>query len=350
MSIDEAVLGVMGAAAGRDVTFRTGPERISGGFWATIHGFELQPDDRLDPRFAGPLVLRVMPETGPAAKETIVQTALGEAGYITPRVVLSGSDAALGGPFIVMTRAAGRSPMGGLSVGPSPVKLITSLRRIPVLLAEAAGRLHAIDPSPIDAALRAAGIELSPLGDTSYRRDIEAAARTPARGFDDLVRWFDDHEPPVPRRVVCHGDLHPLNLLVDESGTVTVLDWTNANLCPPELDLGFTTAFLRCAPLSVPDPARPILRAVTNHLAKRFQRVYTRQPAAPTIDSARLRWYESLQYGRCLAEVALGRSASSDGGGIGVDHPFETSARDMIRELAAITGVTIVLPERTAAP
>lgn len=351
MPIDDDLLRVIGAAAGRDVTYRTRPEQLTGGFWATIHGFELQPDvgAELD-RFTGPLVLRVMPEGGAAAKETIVQTALGEAGFTTPRVLLSGDDAGLGGAFIVMTRAAGRSPMAGLSVGPSPMKLIRSLRSIPVLLGEAAAQLHAIDPVPVDAALRSAGIELSPLGDSSYRRDIGAAVHTASRGFADLVRWLDDHRPTVPRRVVCHGDLHPLNLLVDSAGddetvTVTVLDWTNANVCPPEFDVGFTTAFLRCAPISVPDPARPILRAVTNHLAKRFQRVYRHQPGSPQLDPARLQWYEALQYARCLAEVALGRAGSSDG--VGADHPFEASARDMTRALARITGVTVELQERS---
>ena len=343
--IDNDLLRVISAASDRPAAFTTHPEQLTGGFWATIYGFELEPGGDGDDRFAGPLVLRVMPEASVAGKETIVQTALGAAGYATPRVVLSGHDEPLGGAFMVMARAPGNSPMSGLSIGPSPVRLIRSLRSIPVLLGETAARLHAIDPNPIDAALRDAGIELAPLGDEPYRRDICAAMATSAVGFGEVLRWFDEHQPAMPRRVVCHGDLHPLNLLVADDATVTVLDWTNATICPPELDVGFTTAFLRCAPISVPAVARPVLRAVTGHLARRFQQVYRAQPHAPLLDPSRLRWYEALQYARCLADTAVGRTDPNEV--VGADHPFETAARDMTRELAAITGITITLPERT---
>ncbi|MEO6125268.1 MAG: phosphotransferase [Ilumatobacteraceae bacterium] len=342
--IDNELLRVIGAAVGTPVRFNVAPERLTGGFWAAIYGFELQPDDVLDRSWRDPLVLRVMPEAAIAAKEIIVQTVLGDVGYNTPRVVLSGHDDGLGGAFMVMARASGRPSMSGLAVGPSPVKLIRSLRSIPVLLGRAAAGLHAIDPSPIEAALAAAGIHLAPLGDTSYRRDIAAAAETPATGFVELERWLADNTPTVPARVVGHGDLHPLNLLVDDVGNVTVLDWTNANICPPELDIAFTTVLVRCAPIAVPKLARPILHMVTSHLAKRFLSVYRSTPGSQPIDSSRQRWYEALQYGRCLGHVAVGRVDPT--AVVGPSHPFETSAPAMIRELAALTDITIALPER----
>lgn len=351
MSIDDHLLRVIESATGQAVAFRTPPTPLTGGFWAAIYQFELEPAAGIDTSLQGALVLRVMPEASVAAKEIIVQTALGDAGYITPRVLLSGADDALGGAFMVMTKAPGASPMSGLTLGPSPIKLIRSLRNIPVLLGRAAARLHAIDPAPIERALADSGIRLAALGDTSYQRDIADATATPAIGFTDLARWLTDHVPAAPSRVVCHGDLHPLNLLVDDetdehAGLVTVLDWTNANICPPELDIGFTTALLRCAPISVPGPAKPILRMVTNHLAKRFLSVYRSAPGAPRLDPTRQRWYEALQYGRCLAQVAVGRTDPTTV--VGAKHPFETAADDMTRALTAITGITITLPERTA--
>ena len=225
------------------------------------------------------------------------------------------------------------------------------------MLATVAAQLHAIDPATVDAALRADDIHLGELGDASYRRDIVEATMatttsttTPAgststtTGFAELLRWFDDHRPDATDRVVCHGDLHPLNLLVDGDGTINVIDWTNANVCPRELDVGFTTAFLRCAPISVPERARPVVRRVTNHLAKRFLRLYRAQPGARPLDPERLRWYEALQYARCLAEVAIGRTDPT--AVVGPSHPFETASRGMTRELARLTGIAVVLPVR----
>lgn len=348
MTVEGDLRRVIEQEVRRHVRFRARPERLTGGFWAAIYAFELEPDpaDR-EGRFSGPLVLRVMPEAAVASKEVIVQSALADCGYTTPRVVMSGSDDALGGSFMIMLRAPGRSPMSGLKIGPSPLGLMRSLRRIPVLLGEVAANLHSIDPNIVDAALGASAIELPVIGigDGSYKRNIRSASDTSAEGFTELLGWFEQHAPTTPVRVVCHGDLHPLNLLVEQDGSVTVLDWTNANICPPELDVGFTSAFLRCAPIAVPNIVRPIVRRVTNRLATRFVDAYGQQPGARRLDPTGLRWFEALQYARCLAEVALGRTGAS--AIVGPTHPFETASRDMIRQLAALIGITVVLPART---
>jgi hypothetical protein len=139
--------------------------------------------------------------------------------------------------------------------------------------------------------------------------------------------------------VICHGDLHPFNLLVAPDGHVTVLDWSNANLAAKELDIGFTAALLRCAPIRVPPPLRGAIRRITNRLAERFITAYA---TSTSIDRDALRGFEALQYARCLAEVAIGRS--TPGAGVGPDHPFETSAAAMTREFATITGIKISMP------
>lgn len=321
------------------VTFATKPAPMSGGFWASLYSFELAnaPDG-----WRGGLVLRVMPNADAAAKEIIVQTALARQGYNTPMVTMSGDDQTLGGAFMIMHRAEGRSPLGGLKIGRDLLGLRRTLAELPKLLARVAVDLHTVDPEPVAGALRAAGIVLPPLGDAHYRGLVIAAgAETAAVGFDRLDAWFSANQPSVDKPVVCHGDLHPFNILVAADGTVTVLDWTNANLCPAEFDVGFTTAFLRCAPIGVPSFVRPVTQRLMSRLAARFVAAYSvRRPVRREV----MRWYEALQYARCLAEVAIARE--NPGGNIGSAHPFELSARDMTRELAAITGVTVVLPPR----
>ena len=80
---------------------------------------------------------------------------------------------------------------------------------------------------------------LPPLADTS-------AGGTLGRWLaatDDWLRVLvtDPSRPAVP----IHADYHPSNLLVDGSGIVAVLDWTNAAVGHPLIDLGRAFACLR---------------------------------------------------------------------------------------------------------
>ena len=54
-------------------------------------------------------------------------------------------------------------------------------------------------------------------------------------------------------------------------------------------------------------------------------------------------WFETLQYGRCVAAVAT--AALVDDGIVGPGHPFRVAAPAMIRQVDIITGVTIALPQ-----
>jgi aminoglycoside phosphotransferase (APT) family kinase protein len=340
------------------VACRAEPSPIAGGFWASIYGFELAKSG-LPVGWSGRLVLRVMPNRERALHEIIVQRTVADSGFPTPRVLHDGFDEALGGSFMIMPFAVGRSPLSGLRVG-SLLSLPRLLRRLPVQLADVALQLHALDPQPVAAALRDAGfgeasaesagaetIQAETIHDGADSRlaMVESAVATDSSGFDDLLAWFAERRPLRPPLVLCHGDLHPFNLLVGPDGTTTVLDWTNGDLMPREFEVGFTAAFLRCAPISVPRAVRPALRRLTAWLAERFVSTYVR---SSPLDHQRLAWFEALQYSRCLAEVATARGGLTDV--VGADHPFETSAEAMTARLAVITGITVRLPRRLPAP
>ena len=168
--------------------------------------------------------------------------------------------------------------------------------------------------------------------------EIRFALQSPAKGFEALLEWLQDRRPVMTPAVVCHGDIHPFNMLVTDDESFNVLDWTNGNLCRREYDVGFTAALLHCAPIAVPRLAEPALRAVTGALARRFVDTYRR--SAP-VNLEVVDWFEVLQYGRCVAAVA---TAPIDDPIIGPKHPFRLSARAMIRQLQIITDVTIELP------
>jgi aminoglycoside phosphotransferase (APT) family kinase protein len=333
---------------GSPISLRAEPSPISGGFWAAIYGFEIATVEPAGSTVAhewlGRLVLRVMPSRERAKHEIIIQRAVADSGFPTPRVLHDGYDEALGGAFMIMPYAAGKPPMAGLGPG-SLLSVPRLLRRLPVQLAEVAAQLHAIDPQPIRLALEHAGLGRRGDGAQTRLDAIKVAAGTDARGFDQLLTWFDQRRPHDPSLVMCHGDLHPFNLLIDDAGRTTVLDWTNGELMPREFEVGFTAGLLRCAPIKVPNAARPIVRRLTAWMAQRFIESYER---SAMLDSGRLAWYEALQHARCLAEVATARTGLTDI--VDTDHPFETSAAAMTVRLAEITGVTITLPTRQPAP
>ena len=337
VAIEGALLAELSRATGVALAFRSAPVPITGGFWAQIFGFEL---DHPPAHLAGPLVLRVMPDAPSGRREIVVQSWLGDAGYPVAHVLHSGSADGLGEAFMVMPRIAGASPLANLRLGSALLGLRDILRSIPRRLTDATGQLHALDPATLRERLGAVGAGIGG-GAAPYLARIAAACVPSSSGFDALVRWFDDNRPRPIREVLCHGDLHPFNLLVDERGEMVVLDWTGATFAAPEMDVGFTAALLRCAPIAVPRLIAPFIARVTNQLAETFVEACR---TTETLDAAALAWWEALQCARCLSEVVMARVSAVTA--VGHAHPFETAAPMMLRRLRQLTGVDVTLPPR----
>jgi aminoglycoside phosphotransferase (APT) family kinase protein len=338
--LESALRVALVAAFGRDVTLRNGLQPMSGGFWAQIYGFEIvDPPDEL----CGPLVLRVMPDAKAGCRETVVQRWLAESGFSTPRVVASGTASGLGEAHMVMQRATGAPPLTGLKLGPALFGIRRILSTLPALLADTAISLHARDSGPLVDELAKTGLE--PTSDdpaATYLSAIGSAAASFERSLlGELGAWFEAHRQPSSRAVICHGDLHPFNLLVDTSGGVTVLDWTNARIAPREMDVGFTAGLLRCAPFAAPRPVLPIISRITERLASSFIDAYGQRVP---LDARAVNWWEALQHARCLADLTHGRR--NPGSAVGPNHPFETSAPAMQERLHKLTGIAVTLPDR----
>lgn len=336
--IDRALLRTISDHSGTTVEhYLTAPSRLSGGFWATLYSFELAS---APPGFDGRLVLRVMPDPTAGRRESAAQRWLAEQGFATPAVVASGHADELGGTFMIMRHARGTPPLSSLKLGPSLRRLPTTLRRLPSLLAAAAADLHRLDAAGLRAALDSADV---PLVDPADRfLDMIAATDIvagPESGFGSLETWLRTRRP-ASGNSICHGDLHPLNLLVD-GDQVTVLDWTTAAIGSPAFDVGMTAGLLRCAPIGVPAVLRRPVGRLTNWLAESF---ISRYRARNAVDVTAVTWWEMTQYGRCLAAVVDGRL--NPGAIVGPHHPFEVSAMAMIAQVRRATGCAITLPSR----
>jgi aminoglycoside phosphotransferase (APT) family kinase protein len=308
---------------------------MTGGFWAAIYTFEL---DHPPADLAGPLVLRVMPTRDAGVREAIVQRTVAEQKYSTPRVVLDGVDEALGGAFMVMERVHGVGVLGNIGLGRMVLQFPKIARHLAAQLSRASVQLHELDPHPLIERLARANVNVAALGVESRLAQIDSAAQAGCAGFANLAEWLRSARPVMTPMVVCHGDIHPFNMLETADDSFSLLDWTNACLCRREFDVGCTAALLNCAPIGVPAIGRAPLRAMTNSLAQRFITAYRRQVP---INLDTVEWFETLQYGRCLAEVAI--APIKNDGIVGPRHPFRVSAPAMIRQLREITDVKVEL-------
>lgn len=117
--------------------------------------------------------------------------------------------------------------------------------------------------------------------------------------FADTARQLAVRAPET--YVVCHGDLHPFNLLVDDDQW-TLIDWSAAVIADPHYDLAFTSLMLANPPLGGPAPVRAAARAIGARLAHRFLRSYEQLSGNP-IDPDRLTWGRQVHALRALVEL-----------------------------------------------
>jgi aminoglycoside phosphotransferase (APT) family kinase protein len=267
------------------------------------------------PELEPPLILRCYPPNRDPARircEALVQRALALQGYPAPRVPFFREDrAALGGAYLLMERIPGRVLLGELTHMPETFgSLRAGLRsaprmgwegivRAPRELARWMLRLHALDPAPVAAAVEKAGFaleEFTPRG--RLARFEERAAASELDGLAPAFAWLRDNDPGEPAApVLCHGDFHFLNMIVEGPSVAGIVDWSAQHLCFADrsFDVGNTRALFDLRVPGLPAWARPAFEAVQWRLREGFARRYLR---AQPLDPAHLRWAEVYRYTR----------------------------------------------------
>ncbi|HZJ27801.1 MAG TPA: phosphotransferase [Acidimicrobiia bacterium] len=313
-----------------DLEWAVVPAPLSGGFWAQMWRIRLAG---ARPELSRELVARVMPSARVAARETLVQDQLARVGFATPAVRLAGEPGPqLDRAWMVMDLAPGRTLLAGLS-GPSALLRLPRIARdMPDRLATLAAALHTIDADDIARALDAD----DEVGDLLARLDDQ----TTSLGFTDLAllaRWLRRHRPAGHRRAVCHGDLHPFNVLSAPSGD-TVVDWSSALIADPAFDLAFTSLLLAHPPLAAPRPVQPVVNLAGRALSRRFLRTYAAR-STTAINADQLEWFTLLHALRVLTEVATWEDQDELGDHAG--HPFLTLRAPLAGRVNAATDVVL---------
>lgn len=231
---------------------------------------------------------------GPVRREAARTRAVGEAGVPVPAV--AGVVALAGRYGIVLERVHGPTLFEQLLQQPENV----------VTIAARLADLHADLHERTTAALPGQREWLT--GAWARAPSLTEAAR--AR-LDEMLDGLPDGA------AICHGDFHPLNIVMTSSGPV-FLDWYNATRGHPFADVARTVLLLRLpvVPRGVPDAVRHTLSAIRPAFLDAYRRRYAeRRPFTPaqldawTLPVAAARLGKATSAAEREALLALVRSA-----------------------------------------
>jgi aminoglycoside phosphotransferase (APT) family kinase protein len=329
-----------------ELEYAEGPQPITGGFDTLTYSLRL---DQAPEAFRSPLILRVFRADHPSAAlsgaeranfESVAQNTIGELGYPAPRVLQTCTDAQIiGAPFLIMERLPG-SIMLDLFFRPSRV-----WARLPSLLAEAHACLHSLDGAVLRRTIEDSGLPIEALAASDLR---QVAARTESASLDGLrpgVAWLVQHELEETRPpVICHGDFHPLNVLMDKGEVSGVIDWTYVRLADVAYDVGATIALFGQGPIDLPGVLQPPANWFRRWVVRRYYRAYRQ---LRNLDESAVRYYEALRCIGFLVEAGEHLRAARDG----VPPPEKPTAfsgprtvRNIVRRIRELTGVNVSVP------
>ncbi len=322
----------------QSVSFAEPPERLMGGFETLIYAFRLS---EAATHLAGPLVLRLMAEPDGiirAVKEAVFQNGVAGAGYPAPRVLIAGGERTIGErAFNVMDRVHGHSMMEDLFAGPATGPEVADL------LAQTHADLHAVPSDRIANAIEAAGIPLRVVSLAGQLDNLQRYVADDALAhLEPCVAWLLEKRPVErDQLVVCHGDFHPGNVMVDTGKVTGVLDWSGAQLADPEHDIAVSLILMSVA---APELASDVPPEALEAFALAYLESYSRRR---TVDSERVRYYRAYRAMRAFLRGTAARTPGVNPGLLPRDQ-YPWAAEGAVRRLAGViqqtTGIAVPLP------
>jgi aminoglycoside phosphotransferase (APT) family kinase protein len=330
-TLEDRLLICLRQRLGAAIAFAESPTPLSGGFDTTILAFRLAGGRD---EWSEPLVLRVMTRRDLGARvlrEAAVHAALVKAGYPAPRVLLAEADPApLGLPFLVMQRLAGGTMWSAVARARGFGPIFAMPRRLAGLHA----RLHRVSGEFLRESARAFGVDLTTIG---VEADVaRLGQRIEREGLDGLApgaRWLaENHRAPAQAEVICHGDFHPLNIMVEGDRTSGVIDWANAALAEPAYDVSGLRVIALYADPGVPAWARGAADMARRLMVRRYMSVYR---ATAPLETRNLPYYEAIRILSAL--VFAGEPRIQAGNPWNAPH---TVGR-LVRQFRRITGLQV---------
>jgi aminoglycoside phosphotransferase (APT) family kinase protein len=302
--VGAALVAVAAERFGGPVDLAVPAEALGDGFDSHIHAVTLA-GPTLPEAWRAPLVVRLLPSVDrmhQARTEAEVQRWCGQRGYPVPEMLLVlEPDEAFGLPAQVMARAPGGTVLDALKARPWRAgALVDDLAALHV-------RLHSLSPEGWPASSEPTALVDQRL--SLPRRVVDEG------GPEGLAAAVEAVGALVPIAtegdlVVCHGDFHPLNVVVD-GADAAVIDWTDAGLGPREADLARTLLLFHVVAIVADGRVeRAVLGRIGPVLSRRYARAYGR---TATLDERRMLAWEALHAVHGWAQVHTLHAGGFDG-------------------------------------
>jgi len=268
--------------------YDTSLTRIEGGFETSIFKFQLTGVTK---EFSRPMILRLFPQYHNSEKavwESAVQNALASSSYPAPCVYFTCTDKyILGGAFFIMEFIEGQNMLAAM------------FKTFPERLGELHAALHNIAPGPIIKILKEQGISEQMVRlDRRYDR-INNVVRNGCPWLGEVAVWLRKNRPPEPeRRSQCHGDFHPMNILVKDKEVSGVIDWPGFKIGDPVSDMAFTIA------LTGIHAAQIATQAEIENVIERYLASYLK---IRPVSLENLPYYRVMRCANALCEAAEGQ-------------------------------------------
>jgi aminoglycoside phosphotransferase (APT) family kinase protein len=302
------------------------PRPSGRGYWADVYRIQFKDGESLaSDGLDGELIVKVMPDVDMAKREIVTHEYVASQGFPTPLVRLSSLPRrSFDRAWVLMDFVRGTQLLSDVDMGSLVFALPYRAWITPNVLASLMAALHRIDPTPIAKELGPAGVVGSGL-EWLYSDSSRLGSTWLMQRGAQLVAT----RPPFRRSVICHGDLHPLNVIRTSHGDV-LLDWADAQYDDPLYDVAMTHLLLKYFPADAGRLVQPATRALGRRCARKFLARYERESGEP-IDPERLAWFTRLAALRIFvsieARVRIGRFTSE------TNHPYLRFAPVLLDEL-----------------
>jgi aminoglycoside phosphotransferase (APT) family kinase protein len=209
----------IGHHLGVEVRLREPLQPLAGGYSNEMFRFSLEG---ASPPFDQPLVLRITHDEPDTVREATIEDGVAQEGFPAPAVLLHGdASSPFGTPFVITPLAPGVPFDDAITARTA----IASFRRFPEQLAATMASLHGVPTERILARLTADGWPPERVDSLAVLADVDGyAAQLRSIDLQRQAMLLRERQPSFGDPVVCHGDLHPFNLLYEAGQVSTVLD------------------------------------------------------------------------------------------------------------------------------
>lgn len=273
--LSERLCGWLSDRFGCEVTDADQPARISGGFDFWIYSLRLAGTG-LPVTWTAPMVARVPPTPERFAlleRESRLQSWAADHDYPTPPVVdVLAPGELFESPVQIVQRAPGGTMTDAMTSRPWRIPRLVSR------LGELHSTVHAL-PTPDWATTAEWSVVERRLALVRFVLERHSH-RGLAAALEEVERLRPSLDAAEP--VLCHGDFHPMNVLVDGDNTA-VIDWTDAGIGDAHSDIARTAWLFWFASTAAPRRAeRSVLKSVAPLLSRRYLASYRRhRPVDP---------------------------------------------------------------------